>query len=1193
MSEGNSRTVDAGEDARLAALDDFGVMDTPPERGFDDIVGLARRLCAVPVALISLVDRDRQWFKARAGFPACETDLDRSVCKFVLAETGVLQIPDLTRDPRTRDNPLVTGDPHLRFYAGAPLRTPEGQVLGSLCVIDHAPRPTGLTETQVRDLEVLARQVMDQLLLRRALAQRDRADRQREAVAKTLADVAAAGGDLDASLRAALAGAMHAIPAAEAGAVEMREADELVYRAVTEGLASHLGLRLPLVGSLAGACLRDDAALLVPDVHRDGRARRDVVEALRLRSCVLVPVHRGGGVIGVLKLQASRPGAFTDEDVRVAEIFAGTISAGLAEVGESAARRAARREERRYAAVFDSAIDHAIVVMDRAGRITEWNQGATRILGWTPDEARGKAADLFFTAADNAAGIPAQEMEEALRTGSGNDERWHVRKDGSLFFASGEMMVLREEDGAMAGFLKILRDRTDRHEAGLRLEEGHLRYRLAARATNDAIWDWDLATNQVLWNEALGDAYGHASEMVEPTGDWWIAHIHPDDRARLDASIHAVIDGTGTAWTDEYRFLRADGSYASVLDRGYVIRDAEGRAIRMIGAMLDLTERNRAEAALRESERSLELERGLLRAIFEQAPVGISVAGATSEVPTLINIRAEAMLGHGAGGSGEARYGSYGALHADGRPYEPGDYPTVRVLRTGTTVRAEEMRYRNARTGEVRRLEVSSGPVQAADGTVVAAVTVFADVEDQRRAEAEARKLAAIVEQSRDFIGIAAPDGRADFVNAAGRRLVGLPDLAAARGTRLIDYFAPEDRDRVLGEVLPATERDGFWEGDLHFRNFETGAKVPVRYTVFPVRDGADALLGYGTVTRDLTEQNRIRQALMASEASLRAVLDTVPVGILFADAPSGRIVGGNPRLEEIFRHPILPSSDVGSRGEWVAFHEDGRRVEPEEFPLNRIIRDGAEHAALECEYQRGDGTRAWIEIVGVPMRDIDGNLVGGVVAVSDIDLRRRAEAQQQLLNHELSHRMKNLLAMVQAIATSTLRGATDMDATREVLANRLVALGKAHDVLLGGFAERAPLSLVVNEGVGAQEAASDRVLYEGPDVEIGGKAALSLALTLHELTTNAVKYGALSVPDGRVAVSASLNDAPDGPCLRIAWTERGGPPVSPPSRKGFGSRLIERGLTAQVGARLVLDYLVEGVTCIIEAPLANFQAVE
>jgi PAS domain S-box-containing protein len=129
-----------------------------------------------------------------------------------------------------------------------------------------------------------------------------------------------------------------------------------------------------------------------------------------------------------------------------------------------------------------------------------------------------------------------------------------------------------------------------------------VRYRLAAKATNDAVWDWDLDSDHVLWNDALEQAYGHPLASIECTGDWWLAHIHPDDRGRIDASIHAVLDGGQTAWNDEYRFRRVDGSYAEILDRGHVIRDQHGRAVRMIGAMLDLTRVRAAEAALRQSE---------------------------------------------------------------------------------------------------------------------------------------------------------------------------------------------------------------------------------------------------------------------------------------------------------------------------------------------------------------------------------------------------------------------------------------------------------------------------------------------------------------------------------------------------------------------------------------------------------------
>jgi two-component sensor histidine kinase/PAS domain-containing protein len=160
---------------RLSALDLYNILDTPAEPGFDDVVLLATQICATPVALVSLVANGRQWFKAKIGFEPCETDLDRSVCAHALVAPDLLVITDLTKDDRTRENPLVTGEPHIRFYAGAPLRTPDGAVIGSLCVIDSVPRPEGLTEVQASGLRNLSRQVMSQLELRRALADRDAA----------------------------------------------------------------------------------------------------------------------------------------------------------------------------------------------------------------------------------------------------------------------------------------------------------------------------------------------------------------------------------------------------------------------------------------------------------------------------------------------------------------------------------------------------------------------------------------------------------------------------------------------------------------------------------------------------------------------------------------------------------------------------------------------------------------------------------------------------------------------------------------------------------------------------------------------------------------------------------------------------------------------------------------------------------
>jgi len=164
-----------GDADRLAALDNAGILDTLPEQGFDDIVLLASRICHTPVAMVSFVAGDRQWFKAKVGVEHSQTPIAQSVCAHAILETGLLVIPDLTADPRTRRNELVMGDPYIRFYAGAPLVTQDGMALGTLCVVDTNPRPRGLTSEQISSLEALARQVMMQLELRQA--QREQSER--------------------------------------------------------------------------------------------------------------------------------------------------------------------------------------------------------------------------------------------------------------------------------------------------------------------------------------------------------------------------------------------------------------------------------------------------------------------------------------------------------------------------------------------------------------------------------------------------------------------------------------------------------------------------------------------------------------------------------------------------------------------------------------------------------------------------------------------------------------------------------------------------------------------------------------------------------------------------------------------------------------------------------------------------------
>ena len=152
---------------RVAALRSYGILDTPPEAAFDDLTRIASVVCGVPIAVVNLIDESRQWFKSEIGLGVRETPLDSSFCAHAILQPGLFVVPDTLKDPRFACNPLVEGDPRLRFYAGALLQSPEGHALGTVCVLDYQPRD--LKDDQKSVLLSLARQAMAQLELRRAL----------------------------------------------------------------------------------------------------------------------------------------------------------------------------------------------------------------------------------------------------------------------------------------------------------------------------------------------------------------------------------------------------------------------------------------------------------------------------------------------------------------------------------------------------------------------------------------------------------------------------------------------------------------------------------------------------------------------------------------------------------------------------------------------------------------------------------------------------------------------------------------------------------------------------------------------------------------------------------------------------------------------------------------------------------------
>lgn len=221
-----------------------------------------------------------------------------------------------------------------------------------------------------------------------------------------------------------------------------------------------------------------------------------------------------------------------------------------------------------------------------------------------------------------------------------------------------------------------------------------------------------------------------------------------------------------------------------------------------------------------------------------------------------------------------------------------------------------------------------------------------------------------------------------------------------------------------------------------------------------------------------------------------------------------------------------------------------------------------------------------WVEVRGRAI--YSGERATGMAGVSlDVTARKEAEDRQNLLIRELHHRVKNTLATVQAIIGSTARGANSIDAFYRDFTGRIMSLANTHTILTEEFWQRASLHDLLRKELGPFEDGQNRVKLSGPPVEVPSDVAVPLGMAFHELTTNAAKYGALSNAEGRVSVSWTLEAAEPGAPktrVRLRWTEEGGPPVTPPSRRGFGTRLLERVLTAQVKADVDIDFDPRGL---------------
>ena len=340
---------------RLAVLDSYAILDTPAEPGFDDIVQLAAQICDVPVALVSLVAVDRQWFKARIGFEPCETSLESSVCAHALVEPDLLIIPDLTQDERTKVNPLVVNDPKIRFYAGAPFRGASGEVLGSLCVIDGKARPGGLTEVQASGLRNLARQVTGQLELRKAIIERDALLAEQRHAERRRTGLLHLGDQL--REMTSVADMTRTATAIVGETLDVTRAAFGRFDESTEYLVVEPDWTMPGVASVAGrhrlddyGDLRDDLlrgeALIVADAAGDVRtaAKFVAVAAFDVRAFVNMPIRHHGRTTAVFIVHDQKPHSWSPEVLTFLRNVADRLEVGIARLQAEAEQEVLNHE---------------------------------------------------------------------------------------------------------------------------------------------------------------------------------------------------------------------------------------------------------------------------------------------------------------------------------------------------------------------------------------------------------------------------------------------------------------------------------------------------------------------------------------------------------------------------------------------------------------------------------------------------------------------------------------------------------------------------------------------------------------------------------------------------------------------------------------------------------------------------------
>lgn len=449
-------------------------------------------------------------------------------------------------------------------------------------------------------------------------------------------------------------------------------------------------------------------------------------------------------------------------------------------------------------------------------------------------------------------------------------------------------------------------------------------------------------------------------------------------------------------------------------------------------------------------------------------------------------------------------------------------------------------------------------------------------VESERQAVERQAFLSGVLASSTDCIKVLDLDGKLTFMSEGGQHVMEISDFNEVVGCPWPDFW--QDAGNAEAKAAIEAARRGKARSFIGKADTYRGTPKWWHVAVSPIAgpDGRpDRIL---SVSRDITnlrasEEERDRFVRLAENSTDFIGMARTDGSVFYVNDAARRLVGlEGADITQLTIADFFPPEQVET-------------VMREVLPA--VDRDG--HWAGELDFRHFRTSELIPVLYSVfPVTDATGTLIGYGTVTRDFRERRRAEDDMRLMNGELAHRLKNVLAVVQSVAAQTLRGIPEAEAASQNLSARLVALGAATDVLTGRSWRSADLRELATRALSPHGRISERILLSGPAVTLKPELTVAFALALHELATNAAKYGALSNETGHVTLAWSIDGDGDDAKLAVCWREEGGPLVTPPQGKGFGSVLIERSLRSYFSGKAATDFRPEGLVFELEARLGD-----